>query len=90
MPVVRPTLVASDLVLADEIQAAVEEVACSCVHRCTFSDCRHHVIWHRPGLLILVVAKPGVFIRRHGAVKRKGILARSVTRPPSPPARGDP
>jgi DNA-binding NtrC family response regulator len=59
MPVVRPTLVASDLVLADGIQAAAEEAACSRVHRCAFSDCRQHINWQRPGLLILVVANPG-------------------------------
>jgi DNA-binding NtrC family response regulator len=59
MPVVRPTLVASDLVLAEEIQAAAEEAACSRIRRCTFSDCRQHITWQRPGLLILVAANPG-------------------------------
>jgi DNA-binding NtrC family response regulator len=59
MPVLRPTVVASDPVLADEIQATVEEASCSRPRRCTYSDCRQHVIWQRPGLLILVAANPG-------------------------------
>src|SRR5262245_45648390 len=59
MPVMCPALVASDLALAEEIQVAAEEASCSRFHRFTFSDCRQHIAWQRPGLLILVAASPG-------------------------------
>src|SRR5262245_48003571 len=59
MPVLRPTLVSADLELADEIQTAAEEASCSRLRGCTFSDCRQHIAWHKPGLLILVAANAG-------------------------------
>lgn len=56
MPVLCPTLVAADMALAEEIQTTAEEASCSRLSRYTFSDCRQHISWHRPGLLILVAA----------------------------------
>lgn len=56
MPVLRPTLVASDAVLADEVQSAAEAASCSRLRRLAFSDCRQHIAWQKPGLLVLVAA----------------------------------
>src|SRR5262249_19242329 len=56
MPVLSPTLVAADLDLADEVQTTAEQAVCGRLRRCTFSDCRKHIAWQKPGLLILVAA----------------------------------
>ena len=65
MPVLCPTLVAADLDLGGDIQTAAEEAACSRLRRCTFSDCRQHIAWQKPGLLILVAVTSMQAARRH-------------------------
>ena len=60
MPSKRPTLIASDSPVADEIQASVEQSSGRRFRRCTFDDCRQHLAWHKPGLVLLAAAASGI------------------------------
>lgn len=79
MPVQCPTLVAADLALAEEIQTTAEEASCSRVSRYTFPDCRQHISWQRPGLLILVAANPGDWQLVAGVVCEKALRRSPLT-----------
>ena len=59
MPGQRPTLVASCSPIGDQIQSFVAESSGRPVRRFSFDDCREHLAWNRPGLLMLVAASDG-------------------------------
>jgi len=73
MSVQCPALVAADVALAEEIQATAEEASRSRISRYTFSDCRQHISWQRPGLLILVVANLGDWQSVTGVVSERAL-----------------
>jgi DNA-binding NtrC family response regulator len=56
MPGQRPTLVASDAPVADQIQTYLQEQLGQLVFRCPYDACRKHMAWHKEGLVVLVAA----------------------------------
>jgi DNA-binding NtrC family response regulator len=55
-PAQCPTLVSNNSALVEEIRSAVSESSAGPVDCYTFDNCRQHLAWNRPGLLVLVAA----------------------------------
>ena len=75
----RPILVATDSPLADEIQARLEVSAGRRLHRCAYGDCRQHISWYRPGLLLLVQAGAGDGAPLAGLVQESALRQSPLT-----------
>ncbi|HEY1377218.1 MAG TPA: sigma 54-interacting transcriptional regulator, partial [Gemmataceae bacterium] len=73
MPGQRPTLVVNSSPLGDQIQSFVEESSGRSVRRCTYDECRQHLAWNKPGLLVLVAATPGDWAPVAGLVQETAL-----------------
>jgi DNA-binding NtrC family response regulator len=56
MPAQRPTLVASNSPIGDQLRAFMADNSAGPVRRCSFDECRQQLVWSKPGLLVLLAA----------------------------------
>jgi len=51
----RPSLISGETAVAEAIHGFIEPLGRP-PHRSTFGNCRRHIAWHEPGLLLLLAA----------------------------------